>query len=118
MSEIDWGTLPPRQWKAYTFYTEFKPDIADAHGVVFLQMDDVKRRNRLEDEDPAGIEALTHLWAAAPDLYDALRALVEVEARDIDLCDDKDCALCQKFGPVLEQARAALAKAEGVTYAE
>ena len=49
-------------------------------------------------------DANAHLIAAAPELLEALRAIVAV----IDHAPDRECA-----AGVLEQARAAIAKAEG-----
>ena len=53
------------------------------------------------------------LCAAAPEMYEALKAVIDFPAEDIDAVGDIELFTMTVTGAMLKNARAAIAKAEG-----
>lgn len=113
---IDWDALPPRPWT-----TEYDGPTGD--WPIFI---DGKGRNFNVDvalDGPIKLSvAMANLWAATPDMYEALAALIEAQTVerldcrctvpcDVSECQCRDClADFERF----DAGCAALRKAEGV----
>lgn len=106
---IDWRALPARPWTAVE-YDEDTYGVASPDGAL---------ENTVEATGSCDRNLLiAQLWAAAPELYEALKAYVEAEDAELEdgqFCDRDSCAECAPRSKRLAVGIDALAKAEGPT---
>lgn len=107
---IDWTVLPERPWRVVAAVTDSGTVIAHQRGGMIGYAS-----THFPEADQA---RLNHLWAAAPDLYDALRAYVEHDEHLLEggyRCDNTDCPGCGDDVARLADGLTAILKAEGTT---